>query len=112
LLTLVGLAGRQKLLVEDLPAGARQLLAVAGALVHDPTVVVLEEPFAGLDPRARARLWNMLHRLLELSRTVIVCTRELAEVAAGCSAVAVFSEGKLLDQGSPTEVTDRLGGAR
>lgn len=112
LLTLVGLAGRQDLMTEELSPGARQLLAVAGALVHDPTVVVLEEPSVGLDARSRARLWHMLHRLLELSRTVIVCTRELSEVVAGCSELAVFSEGRLLDHGTPTEVTERLGGAR
>lgn len=112
LLTLVGLAGRQGTMVDELSAGAHQLLAVAGALVHDPTVVVLEEPTAGLDARASARLWNMLHRLLELSRTVIVCTRQLSEVATGCSEVVILDDGAVVDHGTPTEVTARLGGAR
>ena len=112
LLTLVGIAGRQRTPTQRLSAGARQLLAVAGALVHDPTVLVLHEPTEHLDPRARARLWNMLHRLGDVSRTIIVCSRQLSELAAGCAQIAVIDEGRLVDQGPPTDVVGRLGGAR
>ena len=112
LLTLVGLAGRQSAMTHHLSPGARQLLGVAGALVHDPTIVILHEPTEGLDPRASSRLWNMLHRLLDVSRTVVVCSRHLSELAAGCSEIAVLDAGRIVDSGSPTDVVGRLGGAR
>jgi ABC-type multidrug transport system ATPase subunit len=112
LLTLVGIAGRQQAFTHELSPAARQLLAVAGALVHDPSVVVLNEPTEGLDARARARLWNMLHRLGDVSRTVVVCSRHLSELSTGCAQVAVLDAGRIADHGPPTDVVGRLGGAR
>lgn len=112
LLTLVGLAGRQGAVTNQLSPASQQLVAVAGALVHDPTVVVLHEPTDGLDTRARTRLWNMLHRLTDMSRTIVVCSRHFSELAVGCAEVAVLDGGRLVDQGAPAEVTGRLGGAR
>lgn len=112
LLTLVGLAGRQDQFTDRLSRGAHQLLGVAGALVHDPTVVVLHEPTEGLDARGKARLWNMLHRLLDVSRTVIVCSQHLSELTAGCAQVAVLDGGRIVEHGVPAEVVGRLGGAR
>lgn len=112
LLTLVGIAGRQRAITNQLSPASRQLLAVAGALVHDPNVVVLHEPTEGLDARARARLWNMLHRLGDVSRTVVVCSRHLSELSTGCAQVAVLDAGRIADHGSPTDVVGRLGGAR
>ncbi|MBS1846981.1 MAG: ABC transporter ATP-binding protein [Actinobacteria bacterium] len=112
LLTLAGIAGRQDAFTDQLSSGARQLLGVAGALVNDPGVVVLHEPTWGLDGRARSRLWNMLHRLTEVSRTIIVCSRQLSELSAGCARIAVFDEARIIDEGPPTDVLGRLGGAR
>lgn len=112
LLTLVGIAGRQHVFTDQLSGEARQLLGVAGALVNDPGVVILHEPTSGLDARARSRLWNMLHRLADVSRTVIVCSGQLSELSAGCAQIAVFDQGRIVDQGPPTDVVGRLGGAR
>lgn len=112
LLTLVGIAGRQDLYTEELSAAARQLLGVASALVNDPSIVVLHEPTAGLDARAASRLWNMLHRLADVSRTIIVCSRQLSELSTGCTRIAIVDEGRVVEQGAPTDVVGRLGGAR
>lgn len=112
LLTLVGIAGRQDLLTEELSPAGRQLLGVAGALVNDPGIVVLHEPTAGLDARAASRLWNMLHRLTEVSRTIVVCSRTLSELSAGCARIVVLDGGQIVDEGPPTDVIGRLGGAR
>lgn len=112
LLTLVGIAGRQRTFTDQLSPGARQLLGVAGALVNDPGIVVLHEPTAGLDARATGRLWNMLHRLTDVSRTIVVCSRRLSELTAGCARIAVVDEGRIVDNGAPTDVLGRLGGAR
>ncbi len=54
----------------------------------------------------------MLHRLGDVSRTIVVCSRQLSELAAGCAQIAVIDEGRLVDQGPPTDVVGRLGGAR
>ena len=112
LLTLVGIAGRQGTFTDQLSPGARQLLGVAGALVNDPGIVVLHEPTAGLDARAAGRLWNMLHRLTDVSRTIVVCSRQLSELSAGCARIAVVDDGRIVDTGPPTDVLGRLGGAR
>jgi ABC-2 type transport system ATP-binding protein len=112
LLTLVGIAGRQRTFTDQLSSGARQLLGVAGALVNDPGIVVLHEPTAGLDVRASSRLWNMLHRLTDVSRTIVVCSRQLSELSTGCARIAVVDNGRIADQGPPTDVVGRLGGAR
>ncbi len=112
LLTLVGIAGRQDAFTDELSGGARQLLGVAGALVNDPGIVVLHEPTTGLDPRASSRLWNMLHRLTDVSRTIVVCSRQLSELSAGCTRIAVIDDGRVVDEGPPTDVVGRLGGAR
>lgn len=112
LCTLVGIAGRQRTFTDRLSPGARQLLGVAGALVNDPGIVVLHEPTAGLDARAASRLWNVLHRLTDLSRTIVVCSRQLSELSTGCERIAVVDDGRIVDQGPPTDVVARLGGAR
>lgn len=112
LLTLVGVAGRQGAYTDQLSPATRQLLGVAGALVNDPQVVVLHEPTAGLDARAAGRLWNMLHRLTEVSRTIIVLSHQLSELSAGCARIAVLDGGRIVDEGPPTDVVGRLGGAR
>lgn len=112
LLTLAGIAGRQRAFTEQLSPTSRQLLGVAGALVHDPGVVVLHEPTHGLDARASSRLWNMLRRLTDVSRTVIVCSRQLSELSSNCARIAVLDQGRIVDHGPPTDVVARLGGAR
>lgn len=112
LLTLVGLGGRQRLWTHELPPGQRQLLGIAGTLVHDPTVVLLEEPTAGLDTHDRSRIWHLLHRLLDVSRTVIVSSENLGELVTGCQDLAVIDGGHLVAQGPPAEVVAELGGAR
>lgn len=112
LLTLVGIAGRQDRYTDELSPAGRQLLAVAGTLVNDPGIVVLHEPTAGLDARAAQRLWNMLNRLTEVSRTVVVCSRHLSELSVGCARIAVVDAGRVVDEGPPTDVVGRLGGAR
>ena len=112
LLNLVGLAGRHTVRTERLSPGSRQLLGVAATLVHDPTLVLLDEPTRGLDERDRAKLWNLLHRLLDVGRTVVVSSRHLPELAAGCQEVAMLDGGKVLAQGAPGPLVAQLGGAR
>lgn len=112
LLNLVGLAGRHAVRTERLSPGSRQLLGVAATLVHDPTLVLLDEPTRGLDERDRAKLWNLLHRLLDVGRTVVVSSRHLPELAAGCQEVAMLDSGKVLAQGAPGPLVAQLGGAR
>ncbi len=112
LLDLVGLGGRHRQHTHELPPGPRQLLAIAGALVHDPTVVLLEDPTAGLDERDRAAVWHLLHQLLEVSRTVVVAMDRLEELATACTTLAVFDDGHVVQHGSTDAVLATLGGVR
>lgn len=112
LLDLVGLSGRHRLLTHALRPMQRQLLGIAGTLVHDPTVVILEDPTAGLDDRERQRVWHLLERLLDVSRTVVVAPSNLTELAAHCQAMAVLDEGRMVAFGTPESVLAKLGGAR
>ncbi len=112
LLTLAGIAGRQAVATNDLPPENRQLLAVAATLVHDPGIVVLHEPTEGLDIRAASRLWNMLRRLNDVSRTVVVCSRKLSELSANCVSLAIVNDGRVIEHGPPGEVVGRLSGHR
>jgi ABC-2 type transport system ATP-binding protein len=86
-----------------LSGGQQRRLELACALVHDPTVLFLDEPTAGLDPLLRRSLWTELHRLRERGRTILVTTQYVGE-AEECDAVALISEGRLVALATPEEL--------
>jgi ABC-2 type transport system ATP-binding protein len=87
----------------DLSGGMQRRLELACALVHDPTLLFLDEPTAGIDPLLRARIWDELHRLREIGRTLIVTTQYVTE-AEECDSVALIANGQLVALGTPTEL--------
>jgi ABC-2 type transport system ATP-binding protein len=87
----------------NLSGGMQRRLELACAIVHDPLVLFLDEPTAGIDPLLRRNLWEELHRLRDLGRTVILTTQYVGE-AEECDAVALISEGRLLALASPEEL--------
>jgi ABC-2 type transport system ATP-binding protein len=101
------LAEKRRTQVKDLSGGQRQRLAVATALVHDPEVVFLDEPTAGLDPQARRHLWDQVRRLRADGRTVVLTTHYMDEAAYLCDQLAIIDHGRVLDQGSPQELVAR-----
>jgi ABC-type multidrug transport system, ATPase component len=93
-----------------LSGGMQRRLELAGALVHDPALLVLDEPTAGIDPLLRARIWEELHRLRDAGRTLLVTTQYLNE-AESCDRVALIAGGRLIALGTPDELRhDAMGG--
>ena len=110
LLELVGLEVKRDAMVESLSRGMKQRLALARALVHDPDVLVLDEPASGLDPRARVELRTLLSELRAMGKTVVVSSHILTEMEEMCTHVAIMEAGRLLAAGEPAEIGDRLKG--
>jgi ABC-2 type transport system ATP-binding protein len=112
LLELVDLTGKRSAQVNALSRGMKQRLSLARALVHDPDVLVLDEPASGLDPRARIDLRTLLLTLREMGKTVLISSHILPELQEVCTGVAIIERGRLLAAGAPTDILDRLGGGR
>lgn len=99
----VGLADRQKRRLAHASGGEKRRLALAAALVHDPELLILDEPTAGIDPVLRQELWRHFTDLRDEGRSVIVTTQYVAE-ADNCDEVAILVEGRLLHVGTPSEL--------
>jgi ABC-2 type transport system ATP-binding protein len=96
-----GLADKGRTRVEWLSGGEAQRLSIACALVHDPRVVFLDEPTAGLDPRSRRDLWDLLRDINAAGRTVVLTTHYMEEAEVLCDRVAIVDHGRVLECDSP-----------
>lgn len=104
LLHLVDLLEKRDAFVESLSRGMRQRLCLAHALVHDPKILLLDEPASGLDPRARIEMRELLRELGRMGKTVLISSHILTELAEMCDAVAIIERGKLLASGPVSEI--------
>jgi len=104
LLELVNLSGKRDVDVSGLSRGMQQRLSLARALVHDPEVLILDEPASGLDPRARIELREILLELGSQGHTILVSSHILAELEELCDRVAIMESGRVLAQGTPDEI--------
>ncbi len=93
-------------MVKDLPAGVMQQVALVAATIHDPEIVFLDEPTAGVTPHARSRFWDLIGRMKSSGKTVFVTTHYMDE-AEQCGRVALMSAGELVALGSPAELKAR-----
>ena len=112
LLELVDLNVKSTSLVNSLSRGMKQRLSLARTLVHDPDLLVLDEPASGLDPRARVELRDTLRQLNQMGKTIIVSSHILAELEEMCTEVAIMEAGKLLASGTARQIMDTLGRAK
>ena len=112
LLELVDLQAKKESLVNSLSRGMKQRLSLTRVLVHDPELLILDEPASGLDPRARVELRDLLTRLHVMGKTIIISSHILAELEQVCSDVAIMEAGRLLAAGPPSEILDQLGAGR
>jgi ABC-2 type transport system ATP-binding protein len=109
-LELVGLWDARSRRASQLSGGMQRRLELACALVHQPDVLFLDEPTAGIDPLLRGRIWEELHRLREIGRTIVVTTQYVNE-AEECDSVALISDGRLLALAPPDALRrEALGG--
>ena len=104
----LGLAARRRQLAGTLSGGWKQRLALAACLLHDPQLLLLDEPTAGVDPGARRDFWDHISRLCAEGMTVLVSTHYMDE-AERCHALAFVAYGKLLVTGTAKEVIERTG---
>jgi ABC-2 type transport system ATP-binding protein len=104
LLELVGLRGREKERVEGYSRGMRQRLHIARGLLHDPPVVVLDEPTIGLDPVGARELRHTISELAEAGKTVLLTTHYMYEADALCNRIAVIAEGRIVAEGTPNDL--------
>jgi len=96
LLGLVDLSDKRESAVMSLSRGMAQRLSLARALLHDPTVLVLDEPASGLDPRARVELRALLHELHDQGKTILISSHILADLADLCTHLIILDHGKLI----------------
>ena len=108
MLELVGLTDKADTRTEDLSGGQARRLSIACALVHDPQVVFLDEPTTGLDPQSRRNLWDLLSKINDDGRTVVLTTHYRDEAERLCDTIAVIDRGSVLANDSPSSLIAAL----
>ena len=106
----LGLDRRLDQLGGTLSGGWKQRLGLACALMHQPSVLFLDEPTAGVDPAARRGFWQTIHRLATEQGTTVIVTTHYMDEAGRCGRVALLSQGHLIALGTPEEVAKQVGG--
>ena len=99
-LELTDLRDKRDAMVDSLSRGMQQRLGVARVLIHDPKVLLLDEPASGLDPRARIEMRSLLTELARMGKTIMISSHILSELAEMCSCIGIIERGKLLYAGS------------
>jgi ABC-2 type transport system ATP-binding protein len=111
-LELVGLSEKKGSLIGALSRGMQQRLGLARVLIHDPQLLLLDEPASGLDPRARIEVMAILQELQRLGKTIIISSHILSELETLCNRVAIIEKGKLIYSGPVQGVRDQVSSGR
>jgi len=111
LLDRLGLSGKRNSRLRQLSGGMKRRFQIAKALVHDPEILILDEPTAGVDVELRRDLWKYLQDLHSLGKTILLTTHYIEEAELLCENVAIIDNGKILKEGSPKQLTRDLGEA-
>jgi ABC-2 type transport system ATP-binding protein len=105
-LEMAGLGGRESVLARDLAAGWRQRLALACAVLHEPSILFLDEPTSGVDPVSRRGFWDLIRSMAGQGVTVLVTTHHMDE-AEYCDRLAMLDRGRIVALGTPDELRER-----
>jgi ABC-2 type transport system ATP-binding protein len=109
-LELTDLGGKKEAFVEELSRGMKQRLCLAKTLIHDPKVLLLDEPASGLDPRARVEIKELLKELRRMGKTIIVSSHILPELAEFCTKVGIIEQGELVASGAVDTIMQQVRG--
>ena len=112
LLELVNLTDKRDAYVDLLSRGMKQRLCLARSLIHDPKVLILDEPASGLDPRARVEMRDILKTLKDMGKTILISSHILPELAEMCDEIGVIDGGRLVAHGSVQDIQARLQGEK
>ena len=112
LIELVDLKDKRDAQFKTLSGGLKQRVGLAVALVNDPSVVFLDEPTTGLDPRARRDVWHVVERLKEQGKTVFLTTHYMDEAEYLADTVSIIDHGQIIASGTPGELVDNYGGKK
>ena len=107
-LELVGLSEKKGALIGALSRGMQQRLGLARVLIHDPQLLLLDEPASGLDPRARIEMMEILRELRRMGKTIIISSHILSELETICNRVCIIEKGKLIYAGPVQGVRDQM----
>lgn len=110
LLELVNLTNKRYEYVDLLSRGMKQRLCLARSLIHDPKVLILDEPASGLDPRARVEMRDILRNLKSMGKTILISSHILPELAEMCDEIGVIDNGKLIAHGNVATIQEQLQG--
>ncbi len=108
-LSFSGLDGKQDLITGSLPGGWKQRVAFGAAIMHEPSVLFLDEPTSGVDPLARRAFWTMINRLADAGTAILVTTHYLEE-AEQCNRLGLMVAGEFVAEGSPSSIKNRQTG--
>ena len=110
LLDLVQLSDKRDAYVDSLSRGMKQRLCLARSLIHDPSLLILDEPASGMDPRARADMKGILRTLREMGKTVLISSHILPELSEMCDSLTILDHGELVFSGSVEALADKMNG--
>ncbi|KUO74389.1 MAG: ABC transporter [Clostridia bacterium BRH_c25] len=108
LLELVDLSHKREAYVDSLSRGMKQRLCLARSLVHNPRLLVLDEPASGMDPRARVEMKEILKNLKSMGKTIIISSHILPELAELCTSVGIIDKGSMVISGSVSEIMQQV----
>jgi ABC-2 type transport system ATP-binding protein len=112
LLELVDLPDKRREMVDSLSRGMKQRLSLARALIHDPKLLILDEPASGLDPRARVDLRLLVQELQSMGKTIIISSHILSELQEMCSTIAIIAKGRVVAAGALDTIARQAGPSR
>ena len=99
---------KKKSFWNQLSGGQKQRFSLATTLIHNPKIIFLDEPTTGLDPQARANLWDEIRKIHKEGRTIILTTHYIEEAEELCDEVAIMDKGKIIKSGTPGKLIDEL----
>lgn len=105
LVSQIGLDPYLNQMTDDLPLGIKQRLALGCAMLHNPSILFLDEPTSGVDPQARRGFWNLLYETVQTGKTIFVTTHYMDE-AEYCHRVSIMDQGRVIALGSPSQLKE------